>query len=179
MPTRTESGTSPGRLTVRAELSLPLDQPATSTAAAAAAPARRPRASTAVCTATAAGPQAHSQPVQLTSMPAGRTLASCSGDKTVRLWECGEAASGWSCKVVLECTHTKTIRSVNWSPGGASLATASFDGATAIWAKAGARWEQVRRGRPRMPARHTCSGWFAFGLRPVQAFSHPRARTVC
>ena len=62
----------------------------------------------------------------------------------MRLWERGNADGSWVCKVVLECTHTKTIRSVNWSPGGGSLATASFDGSTAIWAKCGSKWAQVR-----------------------------------
>lgn len=73
-------------------------------------------------------------------------MASCSGDKTVRLWERDEASREpvWYCTTVLEHTHTKTIRCVSWSPAGAALVTASFDGTTAIWRKGESGWAQAR-----------------------------------
>ncbi|KAK3405809.1 protein CIA1 [Eucalyptus grandis] len=70
-------------------------------------------------------------------------LASCSGDKTVRVWEQNPSSSSWFCKAVLDETHTRTVRSCAWSPSGKLLATGSFDATTAIWENVGGDFECV------------------------------------
>ncbi|WVZ06955.1 hypothetical protein V8G54_020301 [Vigna mungo] len=70
-------------------------------------------------------------------------FASCSGDKTVRIWEQNLSSGLWACKAVLEETHTRTVRSCAWSPSGKLLATGSFDATTAIWENVGGDFECV------------------------------------
>ncbi len=61
-------------------------------------------------------------------------LASCGGDRTVRIWSFHADAQEWRCDSLLEEEeHDRTIRAVSWSPNGKLLATASFDASTAIW----------------------------------------------
>jgi WD40 repeat protein len=84
------------------------------------------------------------QPTSQRVAAAGTSLASCSGDRTVRIWQQSRIEGrGWRCAAVLEDTHTKSIRCCCWSPGGTHLATASFDGTTAIWQLQGGVWEEV------------------------------------
>ena len=64
---------------------------------------------------------------------AGDSIASCSGDKTVRVWRRHGACESWICAAILEETHHRSIRCSSWSPDGRYLATASFDATTAIW----------------------------------------------
>jgi len=73
--------------------------------------------------------------------PKGTVLASCGGDKTVRLW--AKEGERWICKTVLDGSHRRTIRSVAWSPCGRMLATASFDGTTCIWSSKAGEFECV------------------------------------
>ncbi|PIA59059.1 hypothetical protein AQUCO_00400131v1 [Aquilegia coerulea] len=72
-------------------------------------------------------------------------LASCSGDKTVRIWQQNTSlpSNPWECKAVLDETHTRTVRSCAWSPSGKLLATGSFDATTAIWEHVGDDFECV------------------------------------
>jgi len=65
--------------------------------------------------------------------PTGNILASCSGDKSIRLWQYKEGKL--RCEHVVEEAHERTIRSISWSPNGTLLAAASFDSTTSIWKK--------------------------------------------
>jgi len=88
----------------------------------------------------------------------GETLASCGGDKTVRLWhrtkedsreEDSASTLGFSPMETLEKTHTKTIRRCEFSKCDTMIATVSFDATTCIWDKGGqasatdAEWDLV------------------------------------
>lgn len=73
--------------------------------------------------------------------PSGSLLASCSGDKTIRIW--GKEGENWICKVVLDEGHTRTVRSVFWSPCGKLIAAASFDGTVSIWSRSSGEFECV------------------------------------
>lgn len=67
--------------------------------------------------------------------PSGTTLASCSEDKTIRLWgRHGATKQGsWCCQAVLEEGHQRTIRCISWSPDARFIASCSFDGTASVW----------------------------------------------
>ncbi|KAJ2328563.1 Cytosolic iron-sulfur protein assembly protein, partial [Coemansia sp. RSA 2681] len=91
--------------------------------------------------------------------PSGTRLASCSGDKSARVWSAisganfftaamevdsdssnaattTTTATTWQCLDIIDNAHKRTVRSVAFEPTqGRAIATASFDGTTAIWEK--------------------------------------------
>jgi WD40 repeat protein len=71
--------------------------------------------------------------------PGGNISGSNSGGSS-----CGDQGP-YACVGVLEDSHTKTVRSCSWAPGGRHLATAGFDGLTAVWECQGGVWESVSR----------------------------------
>lgn len=108
---------------------------------------RRPPPPPRLCRRAAALPPCASHPTRmLRPLPCtGDMLASCGGDRTVRIWrrDPGAQPERWLCAAILDDTHTRTIRSACWSPCGRYLATASFDRTTAVWQHAGGVWEVV------------------------------------
>ncbi len=66
--------------------------------------------------------------------PDGRTLASASGDMTLKLWD---AASGRELRTL--AGHTEWVQSVAFSPDGRTLASASDDNTIKLWDVASGR----------------------------------------
>ena len=59
---------------------------------------------------------------QLSWSPDGEILASCSGDKLVKLWKLNKTSNEFECIDTIESMHVKTIRCLDWSPNGKYLA---------------------------------------------------------
>lgn len=65
--------------------------------------------------------------------PNGQELATCSGDRSVRVW--GLVAQKWTCTCTLDGVHTRTVRCCEWSPCGRMIAAAGFDASTSVWTR--------------------------------------------
>jgi WD40 repeat protein len=64
--------------------------------------------------------------------PSGALLATCGGDRSVRLWR--RRRGVWVCAACLEDVSPRTVRCVEWSPDGRLLACAAIDGkVAALW----------------------------------------------
>ncbi|KIJ30512.1 hypothetical protein M422DRAFT_61703 [Sphaerobolus stellatus SS14] len=70
--------------------------------------------------------------------PTKPLLASCSADKTVRLYNYTQSSSGlkFTTATSIATEHARTVRAVAWAPSGETLATASFDSNIGIWERA-------------------------------------------
>ncbi|KAK4685225.1 cytosolic iron-sulfur protein assembly protein CIAO1, partial [Tremellales sp. Uapishka_1] len=75
---------------------------------------------------------------QATFNPTRSLLASCSSDKTVRLYSytlpsSEDAQPVFSYQSTIQTAHKRTVRSIAWAPSGKTLATASFDSTVGVW----------------------------------------------
>lgn len=72
---------------------------------------------------------AHSSTVYCVAFsPDGKQLATCSGDRTFKVWNVLTGKLAWS-----QDAHASTVRSVTFSPDGKYIATGSYDRSIKLW----------------------------------------------
>lgn len=73
---------------------------------------------------------------QVAFNPTRSLLASCSTDRTVRLYQYHlepDHAPRVEYLKTISTQHKKSVRSISWAPSGKTLATGSFDSSVAVW----------------------------------------------
>nr|ODO04327.1 WD40 repeat protein Ciao1 [Cryptococcus depauperatus CBS 7855] len=80
----------------------------------------------------------HSEPAWTVAFnPVRSFLASCSTDRTIRLFSYilpeGDGNPVFSLFKVIETNHKRTVRSIGWTPDGKTLASGSFDSTVGVW----------------------------------------------
>lgn len=67
--------------------------------------------------------------------PSRPLLASCSTDRTVRLYQYHLESTPPRIEYLktIKTQHKKSVRSISWAPSGKTLATGSFDSSVAVW----------------------------------------------
>jgi WD40 repeat protein len=67
--------------------------------------------------------------------PTRPILASCSTDRTVRLYQYHLESDPPRVEYLktISTQHKKSVRSISWAPSGKTLATGSFDSSVAVW----------------------------------------------
>ncbi|KAF8325780.1 WD40-repeat-containing domain protein [Cantharellus anzutake] len=86
--------------------------------------------------------------------PSRSLVATCSSDKSVRLYSYRRSPDGaegspsleFRTADVIPTGHSKTVRSIAWSPSGENLATASFDSTVAIFSRSENRDDETASG---------------------------------
>ncbi|KZO92040.1 WD40 repeat-like protein [Calocera viscosa TUFC12733] len=94
---------------------------------------------------------------QLAWNPVESLVASCSTDKTVRIYAyTSSPIPKFTLTTSISTGHTKTVRTLAWSPDGKVLGTGSFDSSIILWERqpvdeeedsggAGGEWESITR----------------------------------
>jgi len=72
----------------------------------------------------------------------GSLICSCGADKKICLYSKGPDGQ-WKCNILDEDVHSRTVRSVAFSPDNNFIASSSFDSTTAIWMKNDNEYEYI------------------------------------
>ncbi|CAD8162381.1 unnamed protein product [Paramecium octaurelia] len=75
--------------------------------------------------------------------PNGQILASCSSDKTIKLWQLMN--DQYKLIQTLDECHTKSVRSVSFSKDGQFLASGGFDTVVGVWMYDGSKYKLIQQ----------------------------------
>ncbi|KAF8822656.1 putative notchless [Cardiosporidium cionae] len=121
------------------------------------------------CTASLEG---HTEAILAVSFsPDGESLATSSGDTTVRLWDLTTQTPRFTCK-----GHTNWVLCVSWSPDGKLLASAGMDSTIRLWNPS----TGISQGRPLSGHKKaiTCLAWEPLHLVEISPSTSPSPRLV-